>query len=127
MAEKKKVLVVDDEPRILRFVTAGLTLDGYTVLSTASGAEALRLVKSEKPDIIILDAVMAPMSGFDILDKLRTFSKVPVILCTARSFMAEEASKRGADGYLSKPFIPEELVKKIDEVLEAAKPKKTAT
>jgi two-component system, OmpR family, KDP operon response regulator KdpE len=117
MVGKKKVLVVDDEPRILRFVTAGLTLDGYAVVSATGGQEALQLAAKEQPDIIILDAVMTPMSGFDVLEKLRAFSQVPVILCTARSFIADEASRKGANAFLSKPFRPEELVGKIEEVL----------
>jgi DNA-binding response OmpR family regulator len=117
MAGKKKILVVDDEPRILRFVTTGLTLDGYSVVSATDGQEALLLAESEQPDVVILDAVMAPMSGFDVLEKLRAFSQVPVILCTARSFIADEASRKGASAFLSKPFRPEELVVKIEEVL----------
>ena len=68
------MLVVDDEPGILRFVSIRLRLAGYDVTTTTSGEEALKLVQSEKPDIILLDILMQPLSGFDVLDRLRVFS-----------------------------------------------------
>jgi DNA-binding response OmpR family regulator len=118
MLTGKRVLVVDDEPGILRFTSAGLALAGCEVATTTSGEEALRLVKANEPDVVILDVLMVPMTGFDVLDRLRTFSQVPVIVFTARSFIAEQALKLGANGHIAKPFRPEELVKKIKEVLE---------
>ena len=119
---KKRVLVVDDEPRVLRFISISLSQAGCKVTTTTSGKEALRLVKSMKPDIILLDLLMVPMSGFEVLDKLRTFSQVPVIIFTARSFIAEQAMKLGANGLIAKPFKPEELLKKIEEILNGMKP-----
>lgn len=122
MGNKKRVLVVDDEPGVLRFIDISLSQAGYEVTTTTSGKEALHLVKSEQPDIVILDVLMVPMSGFDVLVELRTFSQIPVIIFTARSVVVEQAMKFGANGFLAKPFKPEELIKKIEEILNERKP-----
>jgi two-component system KDP operon response regulator KdpE len=119
MDAKKKVLVVDDEPGILRFVSTSLTLAGYDVATTGSGAEALKLVKSQNPDIILLDIVMHPLDGFDVLQQLRAFSRLPVVVFTAQREIAEKAVNEGADGYIIKPFVPGDLVKKINSVLRS--------
>jgi DNA-binding response OmpR family regulator len=115
---KKRVLVVDDEPRILHFVRVNLNLSGYDVITTTSGEEALRLLESEKPDIMLLDILMTPMSGFDVLSQLRTFSRLPVVVFTGRDDIAATAMREGADDYIAKPFRPEELTKKINNILE---------
>ncbi|MBI2860335.1 MAG: response regulator [Chloroflexi bacterium] len=120
MNAKRHVLVVDDEPAVLRFIKAGLTLAGYDVTTTASGEEALELVRSRKPDIMLLDILMVPLDGLQVLDRLRAFSKVPVIVFTARSNIAEESLKLGANGFIAKPFRPDELLKKIEDVLAKA-------
>ncbi|MFH1031863.1 MAG: response regulator [Chloroflexota bacterium] len=117
MEAQKRVLIVDDEPKMLRFSRIALTAAGYLVITTTSGEDSLRLAREEKPDIMLLDVLMTPLSGFDVLEKLRTFSQVPVIVFTARSLIAEEAMKLGANGVLAKPFRPEELVRKVGEVL----------
>ncbi|MBI2851462.1 MAG: response regulator [Chloroflexi bacterium] len=118
MSAKKRVMVVDDEPGILRFVRTILDLAGYDVITTTSGEESLQLAQSQPVDIIILDILMQPLSGFDVLEKLRTFSKVPVIVFTAQREIAEAALKEGADGYIEKPFRPEQLTRKIQDVLD---------
>jgi DNA-binding response OmpR family regulator len=117
--EKKscRVLVVDDEAAILRFVSAGLELAGYQTSATASGDEAIRLVKAGRADILLLDIFMSPVTGFDVLVELRVFSDIPVIVFTARADVGEFALKAGADAYLGKPFKPKELADKIEEVL----------
>jgi DNA-binding response OmpR family regulator len=117
MNAKKKVLVVDDEPGILRFVSTSLTLAGYDVATTGSGEEALELVKSQNPDIVLLDILMHPVNGFDVLEQLRTFSRVPVVVFTAQREIAEKALKEGANAYIMKPFVPGDLVKKIQSTL----------
>ena len=97
---KKHVLVVDDESRVLRFVEISLSQAGYEVITTTSGEEALQLAKSEKPDIVLLDVLMVPMSGMHVLVELRTFSQVPVdpskpIACTSAKWsMKSTPSKR---------------------------------
>ena len=117
MKNRKRVLVVDDEPGVLGFVEISLSQAGYEVITTTSGEEALQLAKSEKPDIVLLDVLMVPMSGMHVLVELRTFSQVPVILFTALSFAVEEATKLGANGFIAKPFNPKEMLKKIEDLL----------
>jgi len=118
--EKKHVLVVDDEPGVLRFVKIGLNTAGYNVTVTTNGEEALTLVQSCEPDIVLLDLLMVPMTGFEVLEKLRTFSQVPVIVFSARSFITEQAIKSGANNFIPKPFRPEDLVKTIENTLAMA-------
>ncbi len=124
MSAKKRVLVVDDEPGILSFVRVNLGLAGYDVITTVSGEEALRLARSRRPDIMLLDILMQPITGFDVLRGLRAFSQMPVIVFTARREIAEMAMKEGANGYITKPFVPDDLVKKIKAVLDS-QPNKT--
>lgn len=122
MNTKGRVLITDDEPGVIKFVSVGLALAGYEVIPASTGEEALRLTQSEKPDIILLDILMVPMSGFEVLDNLRSFSQVPVIVFTARSFIAEKAMKLGANGFISKPFRLDELISIIESTLEQHRP-----
>ena len=117
MQPKKIVLVVDDEPTVVRFVKASLSLAGYEVIGTTRGDEALQLIETKKPDIILLDVLMVPMTGFEVLEKLRTFSRVPVIVFTARHDIGGQAIALGADAFIAKPFKPDALTEKIAEVL----------
>jgi len=113
---KRSVLIVDDEPRVLRFISASLSLAGFEVSTCTNGEEALKLAQQDKFDIIVLDLVMSPVSGFQVLKKLRAFSRVPVIAFSARTDFSDLAMENGADEFISKPFRPDELVKKIQEV-----------
>ena len=119
MEAKKRILVVDDEPGVLRFVQVSLGLAGYDVQTTKDAREALELVRSDAPDIVLTDIVMAPVDGLQLLDKLRSFSDVPVIVFTAQSIIADLAMKTGASDFIAKPFRPGELEKKISAVLAA--------
>lgn len=121
METKKKVLVVDDEAGVLRFVSVSLSAAGYEVIPASSGEEALKLVDSANPDIMLLDLVMESMSGFDVLEKLRTFSQIPVIIFTARGDISAIALKAGANDFFAKPFKPEQLIEKIKKVLGTRK------
>ena len=112
------MLVVDDERGILNFIRVKLTSVGYEVLTTTNGQEALEWLQKEKFDIVLLDILMETVSGFEVLDKLRTFSQVPVIVFTRQSFIADLALKMGASDYIAKPFDPEELVRKIKGILD---------
>ena len=124
MDKKKLVLVVDDEPRVLWFVKISLTTAGYDVVTAASGEEALGLMQSHKFDIILLDLLMTPMDGLEVLGRLRTFSKVPVLIFTAHAFIAaDQALQMGANGFIAKPFKPEDLVKKVESMLNPPKKK----
>jgi two-component system, OmpR family, KDP operon response regulator KdpE len=119
METKKRILVVDDEPGILRFIKIGLSLAGYDVITATNGEEGLKLADSAKPDLMLLDILMVPMSGFEVLVKLREFSNMPVIVFTARNDIGDKAIKEGANAFISKPFAPEQLVRKIEDTLDS--------
>lgn len=114
------ILVVDDDPRILSFIRPTLRLAGYDIVTATSGEEALNLVGSKKPSIMLLDIIMSPMDGFEVLKKLRAFSKLPVIAISAHTSAAEKALSLGANDFLGKPFRPDELIKRIKALLEHA-------
>ncbi len=119
-----RVLVVDDEVRILNFLKSKLKASGYEVLTAGTGLEALDKVHAQEPDLIVLDLVMPKMSGLDMLKELRTFSTVPVIILSAKGSDSDRIKglKLGADDYLAKPFNPDELVARIEAVKRRAKP-----
>jgi two-component system, OmpR family, KDP operon response regulator KdpE len=113
MDSPRRVLVVDDEPRILRLASISLSMAGYEVITTARGEDVISLVQSENPDIVLLDVVMDPVDGLTILKRLRAFSQIPVLLFTARTYADEQVRIFGANGVVSKPFRPDELAKAI--------------
>ncbi len=121
MGTKKKILVVDDEPGVLRFISVSLSLAGYEVVTATNGEEGLNLVEQSKPDLMLLDVLMTPITGFDVLERLRAHSQLPVIVFTARSDIASRAIKEGADGFIAKPFMPEQLIRKIEDTLNNPK------
>lgn len=114
---KSRVLVVDDHPKLLKFIEIDLKLRGFEVICAGSGEEAVELVASAGPDIMLLDIVMPGVDGFGVLEKLRTFSKLPVIAFSASPENREPALRMGADDFLNKPFDPEVMVNKIRAVL----------
>jgi two-component system KDP operon response regulator KdpE len=116
---KRLILVVDDEPAIVRLVRAELQSEGYAVLATASGEEALARLDEDRPDLVVLDLMMPGMDGFETLRRIRAESQVPVIMLTARAGDADKLKglQGGADDYLTKPFNPEELSARIAAVL----------
>ena len=116
---KKRVLVVDDEAAIGRIVSIGLRVFGYEVITSGSGKESLGLVESKKPDIMLLDVFMPGMDGFEVLRKLRETSKLAVIVFSAHNSSCEEALRLGANGFIAKPFTPEQIARKISDVLQA--------
>jgi two-component system KDP operon response regulator KdpE len=105
------VLVVDDEVQIRRFLRAGLELDGFVVQEAENGADALRAVTLKPPDLVILDLGLPDMDGADVLDRLRSWSTVPVIVLSVRSNESEKVRllEGGADDYVVKPFGMAEL------------------
>jgi len=123
MAEdRKQILVVDDEPRMIRFVRMNLELEGYQVSTAANGTEALAKVREELPDLVILDVMMPEMDGYETLERIRQVSSVPVIMLTVK---AEEEDKvrgleLGADDYVTKPFSPRELASRVKAALRRA-------
>ncbi len=127
MSEKKRVLVVDDEPGILGFVSMKLSTAGYEVITAINGEEALLEARSHPVDVVLLDLFMVPMSGFLVLDKLRSFSDVPVIIFTAHPYLTEKARKLGANDFMAKPFDPDILIGKIDRLLADEQAETTLT
>jgi DNA-binding response OmpR family regulator len=118
MKAGKRVLLVDDELTILRVISIKLRISGYHVVTAPGGQEALNLIKTESPDIMLLDVIMPGIDGFEVLQQLRTFSKLPVIVVSARPENAQKALSLGANEFLAKPFDVDEMVKRIERLLE---------
>jgi len=114
---KKRVLIVDDERSILAVLRIKLKVSGYDILTASNGEEALDLVKSARPDLMLLDVIMPGMDGFEVLEKLRAFSELPVIVISARSENGEKALSLGANDFLAKPLDVDEMVRKIRGLL----------
>ncbi|MBY0121247.1 response regulator transcription factor [Bacillus sp. S/N-304-OC-R1] len=114
-----KICIVDDEPKIVRFVAANLKSIGYEVTTVNSGEELFDKFDLISPDLILLDIMMPGHDGFYVLDKLRKFSDVPVIMLTARSNPKDKVHglNVGADDYLTKPFSLDELFARVNAVL----------
>ena len=118
----KRILVVDDEPRMINFIRINLELEGHQVVEAHTGLEALEAVRTKLPDVVLLDVMMPELDGFETLRMLREFSTIPVIMLTAKG---EENDKvygleLGADDYITKPFGPRELSSRIKAVLRRA-------
>ena len=113
-----RVLIVDDEPRIIKFLNLKLKSSGYEVLTASNGAQAIAQVRAQEPDLLVLDVVMPGVDGFQALKQIRTFSAVPVIILSARETNVDKIKglAMGADDYLAKPFNPDELVARIEAV-----------
>ena len=113
-----RVLVVDDEPRILKFLKLRLRVSGYEVLTADNGLEALEQVQAQEPDLLVLDVIMPGMDGFETLKQVRALSSVPVIILSAKEADTDKIKglELGADDYLAKPFSPDELVARIEAV-----------
>ena len=116
--EKKKcILVVDDHPKVLRFIEIDLRVRSFEVITTTSSEEALELVRSAQPDIMLLDIVMPIMDGLEVLKKLRAFTDMPVIAFSASPENYDDAMYLGANDFMMKPFNPEEMASRIRALL----------
>jgi two-component system KDP operon response regulator KdpE len=115
----KTILVVDDEPRIVRFVKMNLDLEGYITLEANNGMQALEKVRDHQPDLVLLDVEMPGMDGFEVLRRIREIGDMPVIMLTVRSDENDKIKglDLGADDYVTKPFSPRELSSRIRAVL----------
>jgi DNA-binding response OmpR family regulator len=119
----QKILIIDDEQRIVRGVQKYFEQAGFQVVSAYDGQAGLSLARIEKPDLVVLDLMLPGMDGLDVCRALRRDSNVPVIMLTAR---VEETDKLiglelGADDYVTKPFSPRELVARVRAVLRRSK------
>ena len=117
-----RVLVVDDEPQIQRFLKPSLRAAGYEVISAVDGSEALKAAATQAPDVILLDLGLPDMDGKDVIAELRTWSKVPIVVLSARDREAEKiaALDLGADDYVNKPFAIGELMARLRTALRRA-------
>ncbi|HCA48735.1 MAG TPA: two-component system response regulator [Armatimonadetes bacterium] len=120
----KKILVVDDERHIVRLVEVNLTRAGYEIATAYDGIEALEKVKSEKPDMIVLDVMMPRMDGFEVLKRLQADAStqdIPVIMLTAKAQDADifRGWSSGVSSYLTKPFNPRELLTFVERIFQS--------
>lgn len=115
----KLILVVDDEIRMVRFIRLNLEHDGFQVISAYNGREALDQVRSQLPNMVLLDVMMPDLDGFEVLQRIREQSNIPVIMLTAKGEEDDRVRglELGADDYITKPFSPRELVSRVRAVL----------
>lgn len=115
----RRILVVDDEKRMVRFIRLNLEHDGFQVVEAYRGADAIENLRSRLPDLILLDVMMPDIDGFEVLHMIREISSVPVIMLTAKGEEDDRVRglELGADDYVTKPFSPRELVSRVKAVL----------
>lgn len=113
------ILVVEDDPQILRLLQFVLVKEGYDVTITGSGEEALQVLERNVPALILLDNRLPGMDGFTTCQKIRQFSQVPIIMVTVMDELHDKMHgiELGADFYITKPFLPSELVARVKAVL----------
>ncbi|HOQ63767.1 MAG TPA: response regulator, partial [Clostridia bacterium] len=115
----QKILLIEDEPNIARFVELELSHEGYEVHKAADGREGLKLAEEGKFDLVLLDIMLPGLNGLEVLRRLRRESQVPVIMLTARDAVMDKVTglDMGADDYITKPFSIEELLARIRSAL----------
>ena len=117
------ILVVDDEPRYVRWITVNLRASGYRVLTASDGQAALEAAAAERPDLVLLDIGLPLMDGLEVCRRIREFSTVPIIMLTAKAAEADKVAglDAGADDYLPKPFGPPELMARVRAALRRSR------
>ncbi|MFM8322588.1 MAG: response regulator transcription factor [Chloroflexota bacterium] len=115
----RRILVVDDEERMVRFIRLNLEHDGFRVVEAFNGTQAINKVRSNLPDLVLLDVMMPDLDGFEVLKVIREVTPVPVIMLTAKGEEDDRVRglELGADDYVTKPFSPRELVSRVRAVL----------
>jgi DNA-binding response OmpR family regulator len=118
-SSRECILIVDDDPLVLRLVRTNLERADYKVLTASDGEEAINVVASQLPDLIILDLMLPNLDGYEVCKSLREFSLVPVVMLTAKGEQVDKLRgfEVGADDYLTKPFAPAELLARVSAVL----------
>jgi len=118
----KKIVLVDDEPDILRTLEIFLKSEGFNVLTATDGIKALDIIRASRPDLIVLDIMLPKLDGYKICRILKfdeRYKKIPIVVFTARAQELDEkkAKEVKADAYITKPFHPDALLDKIKELL----------
>jgi len=126
MADAKRILLVDDEPDIIKTVQVRLEKNGYAVITAIDGQDALAKARSENPDLIILDLMLPKLNGYQVCRMLKfdeQYKKIPIIIFTARTQDQDKQTSQevGADAYISKPFESSVLLEKIETLLNIKK------
>ena len=118
------ILVVDDDPQIVRFLERGLAHKGYSVATARDGAEALAEAREKQPDLVILDIMMPGLDGIEVSKRLRQAGNVPILMLTAKGTVMDRVAglESGADDYLVKPFAFDELLARIRALLRRSQP-----
>ncbi len=119
-----RILVVDDEPKLVRLVREVLTATGYAVMSTGRGEDAIQMAALQQPDLIVLDLVLSGATdGYEVARRVREFSDVPIIMLTAKARESDllRGFDAGADDYLTKPFSSQELLVRVRALLKRAR------
>src|SRR5262245_51165697 len=118
-ASSIRVMVVDDEPQIRRFLRTSLSAHGYRVIEASNGREAITLMATEQPELVLLDLGLPDIAGLEVVRRLREWSSVPIIIVSVRGQEAEkvEALDHGADDYVTKPFGMGELFARMRAAL----------
>jgi two-component system KDP operon response regulator KdpE len=117
--ERHRIMVVDDEERMVRFIRLNLEHDGFIVFDAFNGKQAIQRLRDVNPDLILLDIMMPDLDGFEVLQMIREIGNVPVIMLTAKGEEDDRVRglELGADDYITKPFSPRELVSRVKAVL----------
>ena len=117
--DAKRILVVDDEPRMIGFIRMNLELENFQVIEAHDGSEALEMIRTQLPDLVLLDVMMPKLDGYETLRTLREFSSIPVIMLTAKGEEEDVVYglELGADDYIPKPFSPKVLSSRVRAVL----------
>ena len=117
--QNPKILVVDDEERMARFIRLNLEHDGFQVIEAFRGQEAMDKIRTTMPDLVLLDIMLPDLDGFEVLKMIREISNIPIIMLTAKGEEDDRVKglELGADDYVTKPFSPRELVSRVKAVL----------
>jgi len=121
---KERILIVEDEPKLVKLLREILTASGFDVLSTGKGKNAIEIVALEQPDLLLLDVVLSgKMDGYDVARRVSEFSDVPIIMLTAKARESDllRGFGAGVDDYITKPFNSKELLARIRAVLKRSK------
>jgi CheY-like chemotaxis protein len=124
MSDRRRILLADDEPSLVKMLSKHLELAGYEVLVAFDGQEALTKAKAERPDLIILDIMMPKLDGYNVCATLKQdprYQQIPILILTAKTRKEDEAmaKKVGADEYIRKPFRSEALIESIQRLMKA--------